>query len=61
MLGALSYLHTADGQYHKNCQPTFQSKRNIQAAARSVEVVDDALYQVIIKQSMSEQLSITIL
>ena len=58
--GALSYLHSADGQYHKDCQPAFQSKRNIEAAAMSDEVVDDALYQVI-KQSMSEQSSITIL
>ena len=56
----MSYLHSAFGQYRKACQPAFQSKRNIQAAERSDEVVDDALYQVI-KQSMSEQSSITIL
>ena len=32
--GAVSDLHAADGQYHKDCQVTFMSSRNINAATK---------------------------
>ena len=46
--GAVSDLHAADAQYHKDCMSTFRGPRNIRSAShKPVQVEDEAFNRVI--------------